>query len=378
MKTELHNNMPENDYFAVDAASNSTLGRMKKSAAHCKEYLDTGMEPTPAMKLGKLVHCLVLEPDQFANRYHVADQNDPSTPRKQVVADAIQAYISDDFNGKFFVDEGNAPREPTGKALDVAEILISGGNIEKHIVEPAMNKRTTEGKAKFGQFQDRCEREGLTVVKQQHIDDGVMYADYILQVAGRIVIRHQDNIVAKNYADYLGFIDGKIVVSPDNYEQAKKIAASVRSHPAASKLLQEGDAEVSMFWTDPDTGYPCKARVDFLNNLGYMVDLKTTQDASEAEFGRSIGKFGYHRQDGMYMDGYEAVTGERAKGFVFIAVETKAPYAVGVYLLDEDSELKGRTEYKELLVDFVACKKSGVWPGYSDAVRTIELPKWYK
>lgn len=266
MENKLIHNMPDTEYFATDAASNSTLGRMKRSAAHCKEYMDTGMVSTAAMKFGSLVHCLVLEPNEFEAKYAVA---------------------------------------PVG-----------------------IDRRTKAGKELWATFTN--ESEGLEVVKAE------------------------------------------------DFEEAQKVDASVRAHPAASKLLQEGDAEVSMFWTDPDTGYPCKSRVDFINGMNYLVDLKTTQDASEAEFGRSIGKFGYHRQNAMYMDGYEAVTGERAKGFVFIAVETKPPYAVGVYLLDEDSEDKGRSEYGWLLGEFVACKKSGVWPGYSDAVSTVKLPAWYK
>lgn len=375
---KIKNNMPDTEYFAVKAASNSTLGRMKRSPAHCKEYMDNPPESTAAMTLGSLVHTLILEPDQFEVKYHVADEYDPTKPRKQIVNDAIDSYVAGDFDSKFFVDEGNCPRKPTGNALSIAEILINGGNLKTHIVEPAMNKRTAEGKAKFREFQDKCEREGLTVAKQQHIDDGVMYADYVLQVGDRTVIKSADNIVAKNYADYLRLIGSKEVIKPEEYDEAQKIAASVRAHPAASKLLQEGDAEVSFFWDDPDTGYPCKSRADFVNSMGYIVDLKTTQDASESEFGRSIGKFGYHRQNAMYMDGYEAVTGERAKGFAFIAVEKKPPYAVGVYLLDDESEDKGRDEYKGLLSKFSECQKSGEWPGYSDQVCTIELPGWYK
>ena len=44
--------VPDNEYFAALAASNSTLSRMKKSAAHCRAYMDDQPEPTASMKFG--------------------------------------------------------------------------------------------------------------------------------------------------------------------------------------------------------------------------------------------------------------------------------------------------------------------------------------
>ncbi len=132
-----------------------------------------------------------------------------------------------------------------------------------------------------------------------------------------------------------------------------------------------------MFWDDADTGHPCKARADYIRDDDIMVDLKTTMDASLSEFSRSIAKFGYHRQDAMYSDGFEACFGRPSRGFVFVAVETKPPHAVGVYTLDAESADAGRIEYQTLLNSFAECMESGNWPAYSDNIETIELPRWY-
>jgi hypothetical protein len=57
-------NMPEGEYHAVDAASNSRLSRMRSTAAHCRYAIDNPGE-TDSMTLGSLTDCLTLTPDAF-------------------------------------------------------------------------------------------------------------------------------------------------------------------------------------------------------------------------------------------------------------------------------------------------------------------------
>ncbi|MNS90853.1 hypothetical protein D3C72_1249210 [compost metagenome] len=61
---------------------------------------------------------------------------------------------------------------------------------------------------------------------------------------------------------------------------------------------------------------------------------------------------------------------------MFIAVEKKFPYAVGVYVLDNESNEHGRAKYRASLDMFAACERSGVFPGYGDKIQTISLPAW--
>ncbi len=65
------------DYFAIPAESNSSLGWLYKSPRYYKWMKDTGgPEPTAAMNEGSVVHCLILEPDEFDNRYWVFDKEE--------------------------------------------------------------------------------------------------------------------------------------------------------------------------------------------------------------------------------------------------------------------------------------------------------------
>lgn len=69
MEPGIYEDVPFADYLAWDALSNSRLSLMAKSPRHYK--IGFCKEPTPAMQLGSLYHCGVLEPLMFADRYAI-------------------------------------------------------------------------------------------------------------------------------------------------------------------------------------------------------------------------------------------------------------------------------------------------------------------
>lgn len=168
------------------------------------------------------------------------------------------------------------------------------------------------------------------------------------------------------------------IVSADDGEMLHGMRASVMEHPAASALLSgAGIAEGSCFWYDDRSGELCRCRPDFYcRDLGIIVDLKTTEDASPEGFARAIWKYRYDRQAALYMDGVGEATGDIVKGFVFVCVEKTAPYAVGVYRLDMQGEEAGRVSYQSLLLDLTDCKINRNFPAYSNKIETISLPAY--
>lgn len=154
------------------------------------------------------------------------------------------------------------------------------------------------------------------------------------------------------------------------------IAASIQAHPIAETLLGGGAAEVTAKWTDPETGIVCKARGDlWINELGTLVDLKSTEDARPDEFARSVWKYRYHVQEAWYRDGFKAA-GADLEDFVFVAVEKKPPYAVAVYQLDEDAVTRGALAYEANLRRLAECIERDEWPAYGAEIRELALPKW--
>jgi len=180
------------------------------------------------------------------------------------------------------------------------------------------------------------------------------------------------------FAEFEAAHQGAEIVTADEGEMLFGMVKSVMDHPAARALLNgPGIAEGSCWWMDEQSGELCRCRPDkYRQDLGIIVDLKTTEDASPAGFAKSIWKYAYHRQAAMYADGVESATGDIIKGFVFVCVEKSSPYAVGVYRLDMQGEEAGRVSYKSLLLDLSDCKAKKSFPAYSPKIETISLPAY--
>jgi hypothetical protein len=182
------------------------------------------------------------------------------------------------------------------------------------------------------------------------------------------------------YAAALEAVGGGTLLPADDYAAVLGMAEAVSRSSVASKLLARSlDCEVSVFWTDEETGIECRARPDALaDDRSFVIDLKTTDDASPGAFERSIAKWGYHRQAAFYLDGVAAATGKRPEAFVFVVVERNAPHAVASYALTDDALEQGRRENRRLLALLKECRELGKWPGYPDSIQMISLPAWAK
>jgi len=178
--------------------------------------------------------------------------------------------------------------------------------------------------------------------------------------------------------DFKSEAAGLQVVSMDDYEAAQAIRQSAMSIPTVARILDDCRSEVSLFWEYEDI--PCKARIDALRLTkagAILLDLKTTQDASPESFPRSVGNYGYHLQAAHYCEGWRKVFPEiPVIAFLFVAVETDAPYAAAAYTLDDEAISRGEEERARLLSIYRECKTAGRWPSYSAEIQSISLPAW--
>ena len=178
------------------------------------------------------------------------------------------------------------------------------------------------------------------------------------------------------YALFEANSKGKIIVSEYDHSNIQRMATSVRSHKTASRLLQNGIAESSVFWEDPAYGFLCAIRPDWYPGNGIIVDLKTCEDASPEGFQRAAFKFGYHIQAAWYLEGMGQATKKIHDKFIFICVEKKSPYAVAVYEADNDFINYGKAEIDMVRFEYSECLASGIWPAYNEGVLSLSLPKW--
>ena len=169
---------------------------------------------------------------------------------------------------------------------------------------------------------------------------------------------------------------GRTIITADQWNTAVCVAQAVREHPLAKRILADPDAEHETTVRWEDDGVPCKARLDLLSRKRRMVlDVKTTEDASEAGWIRSSTNYGYHRQEAFYRQGLAANEVE-IDHFVFLAVEKSAPNCIAMYTFDAAAQSMGRASIMRDVARFRECLASGVWPGYPATIQRVTLPPW--
>lgn len=166
---------------------------------------------------------------------------------------------------------------------------------------------------------------------------------------------------------------GREILRSDDFDTICKMKDSLLHHPMAKNILKRSENEGA--YTATIEGVDCKAKID-LENKGYFFDLKSTDDASHAGFKKSIGKYRYDRQAAFYGD-IAAKNGVEFKEFIFVAIEKKAPYLVGVWMLDKESIELGRSSYLKLLEKFKFHNENpDAFDGISDSIKPISAPGW--
>lgn len=165
---------------------------------------------------------------------------------------------------------------------------------------------------------------------------------------------------------------GKAIIKQSEFNEFKYFEESLFKHELASSVLNNGMPEVSFFWEDKETGLTCKARPDYVNPH-YLVDYKTTTDASKEAFIKSFFDFGYHQQAAWYIDGVGAC-GYGADQFVFVVQEKEPPYLVNVFAVSEKLIEVGRKLNRISLLKLNQCYRRNEWQGYAnESVEIIEL-----
>lgn len=367
MKPGVYEGIPNAEYHGGPGISKSGLDLVHRSPMHYHAVVTAANDhtPTAAQELGTAAHALILEPDVFTDTYCLA-------LRRSDVPEAIEEReVLVEMVNK--LNETRLPKLSTGgkKEEQVARIMaeIATGDAEKDAAYLAELEAMKGAELKAQLEAMNTERPGkLSTSGSRH------ELAELLRANGQPVTLWSDVL-----AEWTENNPGRIVLTPETWDQLHAMANAVHSHPAAGALLTgcPGEAEKSVYWNDATTGVLCRCRPDWWRDDNVIVDLKTTEDASPEGFAKSMANYRYDVQAAYYLDGVQAATRKRPKAFVFIAVEKKPPYGVGVYVLDSDSLELGRAQYQHDLRIYAECVRTGEWPGYGDKIQTISLPAWH-
>lgn len=171
--------------------------------------------------------------------------------------------------------------------------------------------------------------------------------------------------------------EGKTIFKPSEVEKAIAMAAAVRSHPLVAPYLAGGTFEEVLTWVDQPTGLLCKAKADWIiPGTRTLIDLKTAQTIDTRRFQGAVARYGYHGQLAHYAAGCEGALGWYPRRVILVAVESAAPFDVGVFELDEEARDAGESERRELLEKVKACREAGKWPGRYESEQSLSLPGW--
>jgi hypothetical protein len=177
--------------------------------------------------------------------------------------------------------------------------------------------------------------------------------------------------------------EGLTPLKADEVEQIETVGAAV-----AARLLDMGiridpdDTEVAALAEIDGTW--CRLMADFApRRRDFILDLKSTTDASPEACVRAVVTYGLDVQAAHYQAVWEAATGERRR-FLFAFVEKEPPHEVGVVELHdapgdeadwmEDARAKvahARTVWRD-------CLEAGSWPGYPARIGVIGAPGYHR
>lgn len=374
MKPGIYADISNADYHGGAGVSKSGLDLVRRSPMHYKSVRDAANdnEPTPAQAIGTAAHSIILEPKEFAKEYCLG-------LRPQDVPDAIMGRDTlVEMVEK--LNEGRLPKLVTGGAkAELVERILEAQQVDLGPTLP-LDREVLEG---FKGAELKLHLEQLNNSRTGLLSTSGSIAELaeLLRTNGVPV-----KLWSEAQAEWAANNGHRKVLTQEQFDQLRGMYDAVMAHPAARFFLTKA------------------------NNV--VVDLKTTEDASLEGFSKSIANWGYDVQHPYYLDGLrlaleqsdsvppsvgtaelsaywnDPITGVLCRcrpdfwrgqpdHFVFVAVEKKKPYAVGVYVLDADSVASGRAQYREGLDKYAHCLANDNWPGYGDKVQTISVPAWH-
>lgn len=196
--------------------------------------------------------------------------------------------------------------------------------------------------------------------------------------ARQIMAARPSEATREAIAWWRGFEDARgdrICLTEPQRDQILGMVEAIDRHAGARDLIARGQAEITLMWVDPEFDIPCKARLDYLQDAGTIVDLKSTINAQRGAFGRQAASLLYHVQAALYLRGAQAC-GIDAQRIVFVAVENDRPHGVSTLDMPIDAIRAGEYLLRTAMGRYQQCLATQHWPGYSEQIETMPFPRY--
>lgn len=172
--------------------------------------------------------------------------------------------------------------------------------------------------------------------------------------------------------------DGKQPVKHKDHQLALRAVDRLFSDRAVASLLQQAKVQVMLMgeYRDEASGLviPLKALVDFVPEADLCAgafktalgDFKTASSASPRAWPRVVFERAYHAQAALYLDLYNAATGEERDTFLHVIQENYAPFEAGKRMLSQEFIELGRMAYVNALNSYAQCLANDHWDTYDE------------
>ena len=174
----------------------------------------------------------------------------------------------------------------------------------------------------------------------------------------------------------------KDVLSVEDAKHIENIVEAVKRHEVVKLLRQRGGFEATI--RCQLEGVEAKLRLDKLIPMtsllpSVIIDLKKVQvgGATDEEVGKDIWNYCYDAKASWYTDLTAIATGIKP-AFVWIFIEDGPPYGINVIQADAETLAIGRIRYRECFGKYLTGMRTGVWPGYTNRVKTGGLPDYIR
>ncbi len=172
---------------------------------------------------------------------------------------------------------------------------------------------------------------------------------------------------------------GKELVKANDWAFIMTARDAAWKDPRLAALLRApGLNEVAIVWQHERTGLYCKAMLDRLTQYDgwtWIVDVKSCVDASPGPFAAACARGLYHAQGAHYLAGCNAIAPARRR-FGWVAFEKEPPHLAARYEPDDAALVAGEALIEKWLDQYAECRETDVWPGYSQKIERLELPRW--
>lgn len=188
---------------------------------------------------------------------------------------------------------------------------------------------------------------------------------------------------------FLSDHEGKYIipdVGPQSFEYIEYMLESCFKDAVIQKLISGVEYQLSLFWTDQQTGINLKTRPDICKRKkNVIVNLKTIIDGSPASFSRELAKWDYPLQASVEIRGcIESGLMPTVDNYFWLVVEKEPPFNATLYEFDPSDQRYSQDELDYLLSKIKRAREEDKYPGYGDrsdnqyGILTAQIPLYYK